>query len=99
MPPEKMSEKEVFSDDLNLSQLLEKKFSAFLRKVKHSNPKNLYDLLISECEKPLFALVLKETDGNQVKAAKMLGVTRNTLRKKIEMFKIKIQKGKKNSGQ
>ena len=94
----KITEKEeLLDDDHSLSQLLEKKFSIFLKRVRHTNPRNLYELLMSECERPLFNLVLQETEGNQVKAAKMLGINRNTLRKKIETFQIKIQKGKKKS--
>ncbi len=77
---------------LHLSQLLESKLSDFVRKVKHSRPKNLYDFLISEFEKPLFTLALQETGDNQVQAAKLLGVNRNTLKKKIKEFKIKIEK-------
>jgi len=80
--------------DLSLSQLLEKKFASFVKKVKFSNTKGLYALLISECEKPIFTLALQETNGNQVKAARLLGVNRNTLRKKIEEFKIKVEKKK-----
>ncbi len=80
------------NDDLNLSQLLEKKFASFVKKVKFSNPKGIYALLISECEKPIFTLALQETNGNQVKAARLLGVNRNTLRKKIEEFKITVVK-------
>jgi DNA-binding protein Fis len=39
-------------------------------------------------EKPLVQLVLKETKGNQTKAANILGINRNTLRKKIVEYKI-----------
>lgn len=78
--------------DLNLSQLLEKKFAIFVKKIKHGNNKGIYALLISECEKPIFKLALQETNGNQVKAARLLGVNRNTLRKKIQEFQIKVEK-------
>ncbi|MZH02040.1 MAG: hypothetical protein F3745_01160 [Nitrospinae bacterium] len=40
-------------------------------------------------EKPLVEIVLKETGGNQTQAANILGVNRNTLRKKIAEYKIK----------
>jgi DNA-binding protein Fis len=78
--------------DLNLSQLLERKFAVFVKKIKHSNTKGLYALLISEVEKPIFTLALQETNGNQLKAAKLLGVNRNTLRKKMQEFKITVKK-------
>ena len=40
-------------------------------------------------EKPLVEIVLKETNGNQTKAANILGINRNTLRKKIAEYQIK----------
>jgi DNA-binding protein Fis len=44
---------------------------------------NLYDLMIGLVEKPLLRAVLRETAGNQVRAAQILGINRNTLRKKL----------------
>ena len=44
---------------------------------------NLYDLMIGLVEKPLLRAVLRETGGNQVRAAQILGINRNTLRKKL----------------
>ena len=44
---------------------------------------------MSEVEKAVISIVLKETKGNQLKAAKTLGINRNTLRTKIKEYKIK----------
>lgn len=49
---------------------------------------NLYNIIISEVERALISSVLKETKGNQLKASKILGINRNTLRKKIRDLKI-----------
>lgn len=49
---------------------------------------NIYDTVIKEVEKPLISLVLKEVKGNQSKAADILGINRNTLRKKMADLKI-----------
>ncbi len=49
-------------------------------------PGNLYDMVISEVERPLFEAVMQHTRGNQSKAAKILGINRSTLRKKIELY-------------
>src|SRR5579875_570220 len=50
----------------------------------HERPAgDLYARLISAVERPLLELVLERAGGNQVKAAQMLGINRNTLRKKI----------------
>jgi two-component system, NtrC family, nitrogen regulation response regulator GlnG len=46
-------------------------------------PDGVYDRLLAEVERPLIAACLEATGGNQLKAAKLLGINRNTLRKKL----------------
>ena len=53
---------------------------------------NLYGKLIVEFEKPLIKKTLDFCKGNQIKTAEMLGINRNTLRKKIKELKINIKK-------
>ena len=43
----------------------------------------LYDRVLQEIERPLLSIVLAECRGNQLRAAELLGLNRNTLRKKI----------------
>ena len=43
----------------------------------------LYDMVISQVEKPLLEVVMECADNNQSRAAQMLGINRNTLRKKL----------------
>ena len=50
---------------------------------------NLYDAVLSEVEKALISIVHRETNNNQLKTAKVLGINRNTLRSKINKYKIK----------
>lgn len=52
----------------------------------------LYDRVLREVERPLIALTLEATNGNQIKASDVLGVNRNTLRKKIRELDIPIIK-------
>jgi len=85
--------------ELHLLKFLEKSVYEFVRKVRHSRPKNLYSLLISEFEKPIFRAALEEMDGNQMRAAELLGMHRNTLRKKIKELKIPIKKRKTEPAQ
>lgn len=49
---------------------------------------NLYQLVLTEVEKPLLEIVLEYTKGNQSKAAKLLGISRNTLRKLLHNYQI-----------
>ena len=53
----------------------------------------LYDRVLREIERPLIALTLKATRSNQLKAARVLGINRNTLRKKIKALDISIGRG------
>ena len=56
-------------------------------------PAGLYSRLLSELERPLIELCLSATRGNQIKAAELLGLNRNTLRKKLKDLEISIIKG------
>ncbi len=53
----------------------------------------LYDRVVREIERPLIELSLAATRGNQIRAAKMLGINRNTLRKKIRDLDIRVIRG------
>jgi two-component system nitrogen regulation response regulator GlnG len=56
-------------------------------------PSDIYDRVIAEVERPLIRLTLAATRGNQIKAAAMLGLNRNTLRKKIRDLEIPVVRG------
>ncbi len=88
-PPENPSLQE---SELHLTALVEKKLSDFVQKVKHCKVANLYSLLIREFEKPILTLALRETKGNQIQAAQLLGINRNTLRKKLKELSISTEK-------
>jgi two-component system nitrogen regulation response regulator GlnG len=55
----------------------------------------LYERVLREVERPLIALSLSVTRGNQIKAAELLGLNRNTLRKKIRELDIQVIRGLK----
>ena len=49
-------------------------------------PANLHNFFISEVEKPFLKVVMEQVNGNQTKAAEILGINRNTLRKKLKTY-------------
>lgn len=51
----------------------------------------LHRIVMEQVEKPLIELTLRSCRGNQVKAAQLLGINRNTLKKKIDTYKIKAR--------
>jgi two-component system nitrogen regulation response regulator GlnG len=58
-------------------------------------PAGLYDRVLREIERPLIQLSLSATRGNQLKAAQLLGLNRNTLRKKVRELDIDVARGLK----
>jgi len=71
-----------------LSEKVEQVVEFYFTQLKGHHTENLYNLVISEVEKPLLITVLKHVGYNQTKAAKILGLSRSTLRKKIEIYQL-----------
>jgi two-component system, NtrC family, nitrogen regulation response regulator GlnG len=69
--------------DASLEEIVERRLIECVRGLREHTSANLYDLMIGLVEKPLLRAVLRETGGNQVRAAQILGINRNTLRKKL----------------
>ncbi len=67
----------------SLSDLVERKLAETFADAGGAPPPGLYDRVIEAVEAPLIRLTLNATRGNQVRAAEILGLNRNTLRKKI----------------
>lgn len=79
-----------------LSEAVERHLSEYFN--AHNDglpPPGLYDRILREVELPLIALSLSATRGNQVKTADLLGINRNTLRKKIRELDIPVVRGVK----
>ncbi len=91
------SENGLDPKDVNLASYVEKKIGDFVRAMNVGSGKNLYPTLMRAVERPLIELALRETRGNQIKAARLLGLNRNTLRKKITEFQISVQELKRAS--
>ncbi|MBV9655410.1 MAG: nitrogen regulation protein NR(I) [Acetobacteraceae bacterium] len=77
-----------------LSQAVERHIKQFLAAYDDGlMPSDIYDRVIAEIERPLIRMTLAATRGNQIKAAAMLGLNRNTLRKKIRDLEIPVVRG------
>ena len=97
MGDQPMEEGTINPKDVNLASYVEKKLGDFVRAMNVGAGKNLYPTLMRAVERPLIELALRETHGNQIKAARLLGLNRNTLRKKITEFQISLSPLKRSS--
>jgi two-component system nitrogen regulation response regulator GlnG len=75
-------------DDMSLEEIVRLKLKEYFRQTRDVEPTDLYELIIERVERPLIELTLERTLGNQLKAAAILGINRNTLHKKITELKI-----------
>lgn len=80
--------------DASLESYLEVKMGEFVKGMRNGSAKNLHPILISAVERPLITSALRETGGNQIQAAELLGLNRNTLRKKIVNLHIPLKQTK-----
>jgi two-component system nitrogen regulation response regulator GlnG len=77
-----------------LEQAVERHLATFMAAHKDGMPvRDLYERVLAEVERPLLRLALGATRGNQIKAAAMLGLNRNTLRKKIRELELPVVRG------
>ena len=70
-------------EDLAFEEMVKAKLAGLLARIDGYPIHDLYDKVLARVERPLFDLVLAHTGGNQLKAAQLLGLNRNTLRKKL----------------
>jgi two-component system nitrogen regulation response regulator GlnG len=79
-------------EQLSLEEIIRHKLEDYFHRTEGVDVDNLYSLVIERIERPLIELTLKKTRGNQIRAAQILGINRNTLRKKITDLRIELKK-------
>ncbi len=72
-----------------LSEAVRRSLERYFRDMEGEKPTAIYDMVLRNIERPMIETVLGKTEGNQSAAAAMLGIDRNTLRKKIQQLRIK----------
>jgi two-component system nitrogen regulation response regulator GlnG len=84
------------SDDLTIGQAVEQVLQRYFQSFGDDLPPvGLYQRILEEVEHPLILASMAATRGNQIKAADLLGLNRNTLRKKIRELGISLYKASK----
>ena len=69
-----------------LSNAVQKAVANYLQQLNGQDVDDLYELVLSELEKPLLEEVMKYPRGNQTRAANLMGINRGTLRKKLKQY-------------
>ncbi|MBM3406566.1 MAG: Fis family transcriptional regulator [Betaproteobacteria bacterium] len=67
----------------SIDEVIIRSLETYFRDLDGQTPSGVYDMVIQAVERPLLEVVMREADGNQVRASEMLGINRNTLRKKL----------------
>jgi len=72
----------------NLPDNIDTLLDQYFNDLDGDEPTAIYEMVINTVEKPLLLFIMNKTEGNQSKAAKMLGLNRNTLRKKLKQYNL-----------
>lgn len=72
-----------------IARCVRKAIDGYFRDLDGERPCAVYDMVLSSVERPLIEVVLHRVAGNQTQAAQVLGMNRNTLRKKMKAYGIK----------
>jgi Fis family transcriptional regulator len=72
-----------------LADCVKRSLERYFKDMDGEKPTSIYEMVLKNIEKPMIETVLGKAAGNQSLAAEMLGVTRNTLRKKMQQLRIK----------
>jgi Fis family transcriptional regulator len=76
------------SDNSKLSQSVKASLEEYFLHLDGEKPHAIYNMVLNCVEKPMIEFILNKVGGNQSKAAEILGLNRNTLRKKMALYKI-----------
>lgn len=68
----------------HIQEVIHKSLEEYFNDLGEQQATNIYDMVVLTVEKPILEVVMLRADGNQSHAAQMLGINRNTLRKKLQ---------------
>jgi len=82
----------VGNQDASLEAIVDSKLRSCLNGIEHLEKGEIHAMVLEQVERPLIRIILEKTRWNQVKAADILGINRNTLRKKINELGIELKR-------
>ncbi|HEX9779154.1 MAG TPA: nitrogen regulation protein NR(I) [Geopsychrobacteraceae bacterium] len=90
--PGLFSNSDLGGQEDSLEALVARKLQNSLAQMDLQDLDNLYEMVLHQVERPLINIILQQTRGNQVRTAEILGINRNTLRKKIKTLDIMVKR-------
>lgn len=78
----------TITNSCKLSDAIEESLEDYFMHLDGQPPHAIYDMVLGCVEKPMLEFILHKVGGNQSKAAEMLGLNRNTLRKKMAQYNL-----------
>lgn len=89
MMPAPQQGKRSMMNENDIASCVRKAMEQYFADLDGETPSAIYDMVVGCVEKPLLQMILHQAEGNQTRAAEMLGINRNTLRKKMQVHGIK----------
>ena len=84
MQPKHRSEGKSDARENELSSTVRKVMRQYFKDLDGEKCSGIYDMVVLAVEKPMLEVVMNQAQGNQTRAAQLLGLNRNTLRKKLK---------------
>jgi Fis family transcriptional regulator len=73
-------------EECEIAACMRRSLNRYFKDLDGEAPSDVFNMVISAVEKPMLAYILDRAEGNQTRAAEMLGINRNTLRKKMREY-------------
>ncbi len=68
-----------------IDEAVTRSLEKYFRDLEGTQPASIYEMVLRAVERPMLEVVMRQASGNQLRASEMLGINRNTLRKKLQL--------------
>lgn len=76
----------MISRSSDISECVKRSLDRYFRDLDGETPSEIYDMVLNQVERPMLEVVMRHVNGNQTLAAQLLGINRNTLRRKLNDY-------------
>lgn len=77
-------------EENEIAACIRRSLNRYFKDLDGETPSEIYNMVVSAVEKPLLTCILDRAEGNQTRAADMLGINRTTLRKKLRQYGLEL---------